>query len=68
MARRAGKLFPRKRFPAGKTNITVRVEKIQLKDPGQYFDPFVTVNLVGAARAFLLPLLARWWLTRPLSS
>lgn len=41
-----GSLLPRPRFPAGKTNVTMRVEKIQLKDPGQYFDPFITVTVV----------------------
>ena len=31
----------------GQTNVTIRVEKIQLKDPASYFEPFFTVSVKG---------------------
>eukprot|EP00038_Savillea_parva_P020058 m.30336 g.30336 ORF g.30336 m.30336 type:complete len:360 (+) comp4695_c0_seq1:81-1160(+) len=37
-------LLPKKHFPSH-TGITIRVERIALKDPEQYIEPFVTVRL-----------------------
>ena len=47
-AQTGGSLKPRMNFP-GKTNITIRIEKIQLKDPSQFLEPYFTVSVKGAA-------------------
>ncbi|EGD79766.1 hypothetical protein PTSG_10751 [Salpingoeca rosetta] len=41
---KGGSLLPRRSFP-GKTNITIRIDKIKLKDPSQYIEPFFTVSI-----------------------
>eukprot|EP00730_Choanoeca_flexa_P015089 TRINITY_DN6840_c0_g1_i1.p1 TRINITY_DN6840_c0_g1~~TRINITY_DN6840_c0_g1_i1.p1 ORF type:complete len:306 (+),score=72.67 TRINITY_DN6840_c0_g1_i1:56-973(+) len=43
-----GNLRPRMHFP-GQTNVTIRIERIQLKDPSSYFEPFFTVSVKDVA-------------------
>ncbi len=42
-----GTLLPRKEFPKGGTSVCIRVEKIKLKDPSQFLDPFITISVKG---------------------
>ncbi|EDQ88913.1 uncharacterized protein MONBRDRAFT_32500 [Monosiga brevicollis MX1] len=42
-----GSLKPRINFP-GKTNITIFIQKIQLKDPSQYIEPYFTISVKDA--------------------
>lgn len=45
---RGGSLLPRQVFP-GKTAISIRIDKIKLKDPNSYIEPFFTVTVKGEA-------------------
>lgn len=44
---RGGTLLPRQVFP-GKTSITVRLDKIRLKDANTYIEPFYTITVKGS--------------------
>uniref|UniRef100_A0A8D2ABW6 Axin interactor, dorsalization-associated protein n=1 Tax=Sciurus vulgaris TaxID=55149 RepID=A0A8D2ABW6_SCIVU len=49
-ARVPGTLLPRLPSEPGMTLLTIRIEKIGLKDAGQYIDPYITVNTPVASR------------------
>jgi hypothetical protein len=51
-----GSLLPRPLPMAGKTLLTVRVEKIGLKDASQFIDPFITVSVKGQSGFWCLHL------------
>lgn len=42
-----GTLLPKQIFP-GKTAVTIRIDKIKLKDATSYIEPFFTVTVKGA--------------------
>ena len=42
----AGSLKPMPHFDGG-TTLTFRIERIKLKDPGQYMEPYITVSVKG---------------------
>ncbi len=42
-----GRLLPRISHEKGTTDLTVRIEKIGLKDASIYLDPFITVSVKG---------------------
>ena len=43
-----GTLAPRLHFP-GQTNVTIRIEKIQVKEPASYIEPFFSLSVKDAA-------------------
>ncbi|XP_019321245.1 axin interactor, dorsalization-associated protein isoform X2 [Panthera pardus] len=51
-ARVPGTLLPRLPSEPGMTLLTIRIEKIGLKDAGQCIDPYITVSVKGAAIFF----------------
>lgn len=48
-----GTLQPRQKWPSGKTNIRITIDKIKLKDPSQYLSAFFTVSVYDAAGKLL---------------
>lgn len=54
-----GNLKPRMHYP-GQTNVTIRIEKIQLKDPSSYFEPFFTVSVKGVQLLYRAITASRW--------
>lgn len=43
----SGTLLPRLPSEPGMTSLTIRIEKIGLKDAGQCIDPYITVSVKG---------------------
>ena len=50
-ARVPGTLLPRLPSEPGMTLLTIRIEKIGLKDAGQCIDPYITVSVKGQSPA-----------------
>eukprot|EP00049_Salpingoeca_infusionum_P018521 m.357614 g.357614 ORF g.357614 m.357614 type:complete len:310 (+) comp17885_c0_seq1:206-1135(+) len=51
---KGGSLLPRSTFP-GQRNITIRIDKIKIKDASSYFDPFFTISVVDGTGKHMAP-------------
>ena len=54
-ARVPGTLLPRLPSEPGMTSLTIRIEKIGLKDAGQCIDPYITVSVIDLNGIDLTP-------------